>query len=86
MAVEAVGGGGSDPRGHERTDGYELSRGYGSGSVPGGDEMTEGIEIIHADDDDLRFADPYADPEEPEYFRERRNYIQTDDEENSHAD
>ena len=49
--------------------------------------MMEDIEVIHEDDDDLQFADPYAiEPEEPEYFRERRNYIQTDDQENSHAD
>ena len=38
--------------------------------------MTDGIEEIHEDDDDLQFADPYAiEPEEPEYFRERRNYV-----------
>lgn len=90
MADQAADCCGSDPRGHERTDGYELSRGYSSSGVPGGyammTEIMDGVEAIHADDDDLRFADPYADPEEPEYFRERRNYIQTDDQENSHAD
>ena len=38
--------------------------------------MTDGIEEIHDADDDLKFADPYAiEPEEPEYFRERRNYV-----------
>lgn len=37
--------------------------------------MTDGIEEIHEADDDLTFADPYADPEEPEFFREKRNYI-----------
>ena len=44
-------------------------------------EIMDGVEAIHADDDDLQFTDPYADsadPEEPEYFRDRRNYIQTD--------
>lgn len=47
--------------------------------------MTDGVEIIHDDDDDLRFADPYADSEEPEYFRKKRNYI-TGDQVGDHAD
>lgn len=44
-----------------------------------------GIKVIHDDDDDLRFADPYADSEEPEYFRKKRNYI-TGDQVGDHAD
>lgn len=40
------------------------------------EEMMDGIEVIHDDDDDLQFADPFSgEPEEPEYFREKRNYI-----------
>ena len=77
MADQAADSCGSDPYWDERTDGYELSRWYGSRSIPGGDEMMteimDGVEAIHADDDDLKFADPYAI--EPEYFRERRNYV-----------
>ena len=39
--------------------------------------MMEDIEVIHEDDDDLQFADPFSGEPDiiPEFFKERRNYI-----------
>lgn len=39
--------------------------------------MMEDIEVIHEDDDDLKFADPFSGEPDviPEFFKERRNYV-----------